>query len=193
MDGMEFFQRSAGEWRSLRTTHHLPFRRAETGDSQINVEALTAEHPKIKEICEIHAINPDLSAGGAFVEWHASMEWDQEDENHQGSTVFALVPEKNDARQGKLLRERGYAEIVPVIGEYYLDDEDALVLITEYETMSIFERFWFVNENIRVRSSTVKRFGGFNTATFSVESRNLQEQVAEKSTEATELFSLTGW
>lgn len=196
MDAMEFFQQSAGEWRSLRTTHHLPFRRAETGDSQIVVEALTADHPKIKEICEIHAINPQLSVGGAFVEWQASMAWDQEDENHAGTTVFALVPQENNPQEGQLLRERGYAEIVPVIGKYHIDAEEALVLLTEYETMTIFERFWFVNSNLRVRASTVKRFGGFNTATFSVESRQSDQSITEESTkpiQVTELCSITGW
>ncbi|TVQ41899.1 MAG: phycobiliprotein lyase [Gloeocapsa sp. DLM2.Bin57] len=196
MDAMEFFQRSAGKWRSLRTTHHLPFRRAETGDSNIVVESLEANHPSIKEICEIHAVNPQLSVGGALVEWNASMAWDKEDENHSGKTVFALIPEETNPKQGQLLRERGYAEIMPVAGDYYIDEEEALVLVTEYETMSIFERFWFVGENMRVRTSTVKRFGGFNTATFSVEIRtqdNQQQEQSPETKEATELFSLSGW
>jgi len=196
VDAIEFFQRSAGKWRSLRTTHHLPFRRAETGDSNIIVEALGGNHPRIKEICELHGVNPESSVGGALVEWNASMAWDKEDENHSGKTVFALVPQQHNPQQGQLLRERGYAEIVPAIGEYRIDEENALVLLTEYETMSIFERFWFVNENLRIRASTVKRFGGFNTATFSVESRSEETQVAEASSETmgvTELYSLTGW
>ncbi|NEO00234.1 MAG: phycobiliprotein lyase, partial [Moorea sp. SIO3I7] len=32
MDAMEFFQLSAGNWRSQRTTHHLAFRQAEKGE-----------------------------------------------------------------------------------------------------------------------------------------------------------------
>ncbi len=196
MDAREFFQRSAGKWRSLRTTHHLPFRRAETGDSNIVVESLEADHPKIKEICQMHDVDPRLSVGGALVEWNASMAWDKEDENHSGKTVFALIPQETNPKQGQLLRERGYAEITPVAGDYYIDEEEALVLVTEYETMSIFERFWFVGEGMRVRTSTVKRFGGFNTATFSVEIRTEPgENPVEltETAEATELFSLSGW
>lgn len=52
-----------------------------------------------------------------------------------------------------------------------MDDEDALVLTTEYETMSSIERFWFASPSIRMRTSTVKRFGGFSTATFCTELR----------------------
>ena len=47
MDAMEFFQRSSGKWRSQRTTHHLAFRQAEMGSSDIQVITLDAKDPKI--------------------------------------------------------------------------------------------------------------------------------------------------
>ncbi|MFP3345132.1 phycobiliprotein lyase, partial [Halomonas sp. SIMBA_159] len=86
-------------------------------------------------------------------------------------SVFSLVPDAENPQQGKLLRERGYAEVVPVIGEYHIDQEEALVLVTDYDTMSINERFWFPHPDIRLRTSTVKRFGGLSTATFCAEIR----------------------
>ncbi|MBE9222692.1 phycobiliprotein lyase [Cyanobacterium stanieri LEGE 03274] len=196
MDGLTFFQNSAGKWRSQRTTHHLPFRRAESGGSEIRVETLDKNNPKIKEICEMHQFDPEKSVGGSYVTWDGAMAWDKEDESHKGETVFALIPEADNPRQGKLLRERGYAEIVPVAGEYYLDDEDALVLTTEYETMTIHERFWFVSDDVRLRTSTVQRFGGFNTATFCIEVREKSED--EKTTQPNldsllDSPAITGW
>lgn len=193
-DAKEFFQKSAGQWQSQRTTHHLPFRRAESGGSDINVEFLDANDEKIVTICQMHEADPSTAIGGAYVSWDGSMAWDKENEEHKGTTVFALIPDPENPRKGKLLRERGYAEIVPVAGEYHMDEEDGLVLITEYETMSIIERFWFVNPNLRLRSSTVKRFGGFNTATFCAESRVTDEELTEKATdEATQAFAISGW
>jgi hypothetical protein len=195
-DAMEFFQHSAGKWKSQRTTHHLPFRRAEVGGSDIMVESLAAKHPKIMAICEMHEVDPALAIGGAYVCWDGSMAWDKQDENHEGDTVFALIPDPDNPRKGKLLRERGYAEIVPVAGNYELDPEDGLVLITEYESMSIFERFWFVNENVRLRTSTVQRFGGFNTATFCIEVRVQENQNSESQAEqglSTHLAAIGGW
>lgn len=171
MDVMDFFRLSAGQWHSQRTTHHLPFRRAELGDSTIFVEALEEGHPRVVEICQIHSVDPALAVGGALVTWQGSMAWDREDENHTGNTVFALVPDRHQPGTGQLLRERGYAEIVPVIGRYDIDADQALVLTTEYETMSSVERFWFAHANLRLRTSVVKRFGGFNTASFCAESR----------------------
>ena len=194
-DAKEFFQQSAGRWRSQRTTHHLPFRRAESGSSDINVEFLEAGDEKIAEICQMHDVDPQKAIGGAFVSWNGSMAWDKENEDHKGTTVFALIPDADDLRKGKLLRERGYAEIVPVAGEYHMDKEDGLVLITEYETMSIIERFWFVNPDLRLRSSTVKRFGGFNTATFCAESRVSDTDDAPSTAENIDAksFAISGW
>ena len=193
-DAKEFFQRSAGRWRSQRTTHHLPFRRAESGDSDINVEFLNADDEKIKAICQMHDVEPQTSIGGAFVSWDGSMAWDKDNEEHKGTTVFALIPNTDNPRKGKLLRERGYAEIVPVAGEYSMDAEDGLVLITEYETMSIIERFWFVNPDLRLRSSTVKRFGGFNTATFCAEFRVKEASEAFTTEEDTiKAYAISGW
>jgi len=196
MDGMEFFQRSAGMWRSQRTTHHLPFRRAESGGSAIAVETLSASDPRIAEICQLHEVDPALAVGGAFVSWDGAMDWDKEGEAHSGTTIFALIPDPNDPRQGQLLRERGYAEIVPVAGHYAVDADEALNLVTEYETMSVSERFWFASPDLRLRASTVQRFGGFSTATFCAELRTA-EPASAPATAATAgvpaTCAVTGW
>jgi hypothetical protein len=197
MDAMEFFQQSAGMWRSQRSIHHLAFRQAEMGDSNIEVIALTADDPRVVEICVMHEVDPSKAAGGAFVTWHGSMAWDKEEENHKGSTVFAIVPDDQNPRKGLMLRERGYAEIVPVAGGYEMDDQDGLVLITEYETMSSIERFWFAHPNVRMRTSSVKRFGGFSTSTFCTEIRvEPNTDIAESTTDpavAQPFYSALGW
>jgi CpeS-like protein len=197
MDAMEFFQQSAGRWKSSRVTHHLAFKRSETGESEIVVETLTADDPEIVELCQMHEIDPNLSIGGSRVRWLGTMAWDKEgEENHEGQTVFAIVPDVDNPRQGRLLRERGYAEIMPVVGRFHLDEEEGLVLTTDYETMSSIERFWFSGSNMRMRTSTVKRFGGFSTASYCVESRidtEVESVVTETESAAPQLSSVLGW
>ena len=205
MDAVEFFQHSAGRWSSKRTTHHLAFKRAEKGESEIVVETLAADDPEIIALCEMHSINPSLSVGGSRVRWLGTMAWDREgDENHEGKTVFAIVPDSDNPRKGRLLRERGYAEIVPVVGRFEMDDEDGLVLTTEYETMSSVERFWFPSPDLRMRTSAVKRFGGLSTATFCTEARldsyTDESNVETENSPATqddinvkEFYSVLGW
>lgn len=195
MDVMAFFRRSAGRWRSQRATHHLAFRRAEVGDSNIEVGSLEANDPRIIELCEMHEIDPALAVGGSAVQWLGAMSWDREGEgNHQGQTAFAIVPDAELPHQGRLLRERGYAEIVPVVGRYEMDEDDGLVLVTEYETMSSQERFWFAGENVRFRTSAVKRFGGFSTASFCAEVRVPDEPMAKEAAgQDGQAMSLFGW
>jgi CpeS-like protein len=195
MDALEFFRQSAGKWKSSRATHHLAFKRSEIGESEILVETLNADDPEIIALCEMHSVDPSLSIGGSRVCWMGTMAWDREgEENHEGKTVFAIVPDADNPRQGQLLRERGYAEIVPVVGRFHMDDEDGLVLTTDYETMSSIERFWFGNSDTRMRTSTVKRFGGFSTASFCVESRIEADDKSSAQLQETPAFaSVLGW
>jgi hypothetical protein len=205
MNATEFFELSAGKWRSQRATHHLPFRRSETGESEIEVATLAADHPQVVEICQLHQVDPSLAASGALVTWRGTMAWDRSDEeNHEGSTVMVIVPDPSNPKEGRLLRERGYAEIVPVAGRYLMDDENGLLLITEYETMSSEERFSFASPDLRMRTSTVKRFGGFSTASLCVETRigsnlddstrvDVKPQQAQDVLEARKFESLLGW
>lgn len=169
------------------------------GESEIEVQALTATDPQVIALCELHQVDSNLAVGGCYVTWAASMGWDQEGENHEGKTVFALVPDAENPRSGQLLRDRGYAEIVAVNGHYHMDNDGGLVLTTDYDIMSSIERFWFPSPNVRVRSSTVKRMGGFSTATFCTEIRVSENDLVTPNPEAAtakiaqSLISPLGW
>ena len=168
-DAVAFFRLSAGCWRSQRTSHHLLHRRAETGGSLIAVAMLSPEDARLAEIARLHGEPPERVAGGCHVRWDAAMAWDRAGEDHQGETVFALVPTDQAGREGKLLRDRGYAETAAVAGEFRMDHEDALELVTSYETMSSHERFWFLGADVRLRASTVE--GLSNSASLCIETR----------------------
>ena len=97
------------------------------------------------------------------------MAWVRPGETHEGESVFGLIPTDERGRAGLLLRDRGYAETAPVAGEFHMDERDALLLTTAYETMSSLERFSFAGPDVRLRTSTVE--GLSNTASFCVETR----------------------
>jgi hypothetical protein len=169
MDIAEFFQQSAGKWFSQRTSHHLAFKQSESGKSNIQIEMLANDAPEVIQLCEQYQVDPALVVCGARVTWDGTMEWDQE--KHQGSTVLAAIADAGKPNEGKLLREVGYAEKAPVAGRYVMGNDEALTLITEYETMYSEERLWFASPNLRLRTSILKRFGGFSMATFCSEIR----------------------
>lgn len=169
MNIVDFFQQSAGKWFSQRTSHHLAFKQSESGKSDIVIEMLPSNDLEVVKLCEQYEIDPALALCGARVTWNGTMEWDEE--KHTGSTVLVPVADPENPNEGKLLREMGYAEKAPVAGRYQMGDDQALILITEYESMYSEERLWFASPNLRLRTSILKRFGGFSMATFCSEIR----------------------
>jgi hypothetical protein len=170
-DAISFFRLSCGRWRSQRSSHHLLHRRAEAGDSWIEVVELAPDDARLIAIAKLHGEQAGALVGGCRVTWNASMAWDRAGEAHAGESVFGLIPTDREGRSGLLLRDRGYAETAPVAGHFTMDGRDGLLLTTGYETMNSLERFSFAGPNVRLRTSTVE--GLSNTASFCVETRVL--------------------
>lgn len=184
MDIKEFFEQSAGKWFSQRTSHHLAFKQAENGKSNITIEMLAADAPEVIKLCELYEVDPHLALCGARVAWDGTMEWDEDKEKHNGSTVIVPIPDADKPNEGRLLREMGYAEKAPVAGRYIMGIDDALTLITDYETMYSEERLWFASPNLRLRTSILKRFGGFSMASLCSEIRMGVTQKAQPTEDA---------
>ena len=168
-DAISFFRLSCGRWHSQRSSHHLLHRRAEAGGSLIVVEELLADDPRLVAIAQLHQQDPAGLVGGCWVRWSGSMAWDKAGENHEGESVFGLIPNDERGREGLLLRDRGYAETAPVAGRFRMDERDGLLLTTSYDTMNSLERFSFAGPDVRLRTSTVE--GLSNTASFCIETR----------------------
>ena len=107
--------------------------------------------------------------------------------------MFGLIPSDDAGRSGLLLRDRGYAEKAPVAGEFRMDDENGLILTTDYEMMSSLERFWFAGPNLRLRTSTVQ--GLSNNASFCMETRMLDTPATAASapSQRTQALAPFGW
>jgi len=97
------------------------------------------------------------------------MAWDKAGEDHTGESVIGLIPTDERGREGLLLRDLGYAEKAPASSRFCMDERNGLLLSTEYETMSVWERFAFAGPDVRVRTSTVE--GLSNNASFCIETR----------------------
>ena len=192
-DALSFFRLSCGRWMSQRSQHHLLHRRAEAGASFIVVEELFKGDERLADIATRNGEDVSRIVGGCWVRWSGSMAWDRAGESHEDQTMFGLIPSDDAGRQGLLLRERGYAEKAPVAGQFRMDDENGLILTTDYEMMSSLERFWFAGPNLRLRTSTVQ--GLSNNASFCMETRQLDDALPKTITPgpaATELAPF-GW
>jgi len=170
----EFIDRSIGKWRSQRSAHHLAFSHFEEVRSRIDIVALNADDAEVVELCRSYNIDPATAAHPFRMSWEGESDWDEK-EVLEGSCVLVPVPNVENPAEGKLLRDRGYAETVPAVGRYELTEDGTFILITEYDRAAAEERIWFGTPNLRFRVSLIKTSdgAGVTTASFSSEIRCL--------------------
>jgi phycoerythrin-associated linker protein len=137
----------------------------------MQIATLSPADPAVIQVCELFKVDPRRAVGAARVQWNGEQEWDNEE--YKGDVVLVPIPDPDNPMRGQLLRDQGYAEKVPVAGTYVMGSDGALTLYTQYEMTESEERIWFASPNLRLRASTVKRFGGFSMASFCSEVRKL--------------------
>ena len=190
-DALSFFRLSCGQWRSQRSVHHLLHRRAEAGGSLIVVDDLLPSDERLVSMARQHDQDPARIVGGSHVRWSANMAWDRDGDAHDGETCFALIADGDGDRSGTLLRDQGYAEKAPATSTFDMDDRDGLILRTNYEMMTVWERFSFCGPDVRVRSSTVE--GLSNNASFCIETRLADAGATGVPAASGAVNSLFGW
>lgn len=174
MNIQTFVEQSIGQWRSQRSAHHLAFGHFEAVRSTITIRSLALNDPKVLDLCNTHGVDPVAIASPFYMEWEGESDWDEENpEVIQGSCALVPIPDLTQPQRGRLLREQGYAETMPAIGDYYFTEGGEFVLITPYERAAAEEKIWFANPNLRFRVSLIKTSAGSGvvTASFSSETR----------------------
>jgi phycoerythrin-associated linker protein len=177
MDIDRFVASSLGTWRSQRSAHHLIFSHFEAVRSDIEIVALTVDDPDVLTLCQDNNIGLQSISSPFRMSWEGESDWNEdESEELKGSTVLVPVPDAESPSRGRLLRDRGYAETIPAIGEYHFTPDGIFVLSTSYDRASAEEKIWFVNPNLRFRLSTINTSDGNGviTASFSSEIRSLK-------------------
>ncbi|VEP18782.1 Chromophore lyase CpcS/CpeS 3 [Hyella patelloides LEGE 07179] len=175
MNIVEFVKLSFGQWRSQRSAHHLAFRHFEEVTSTIDIEQLALDDERVIQLCKAHNIDPQIANSPFKMSWSGESDWD-EDETLEGSTILVPIPDPENLTKGRLLREQGYAETIPSIGEYSIGEDGTFLLKTKYDRATAEEKIWFATDNLRFRVSLIKTSDGkgVTTASFSSEIRSLK-------------------
>lgn len=174
MNIAEFVELSLGRWHSQRSAHHMAFRHFEEVVSTIDIVLLEKDDPDVLKVCKVHNINPQTITHPFRMTWEGESDWD-ENETISGTTILVPVPDSSKENSGKLLREQGYTETIPSVGEYNITEEGTFILVTPYQQSSAEERIWFASANVRFRVSIIKTSDGSGVVTpsFSSEIRSL--------------------
>ncbi|MCS6959742.1 MAG: phycobiliprotein lyase [Pseudanabaenaceae cyanobacterium SKYGB_i_bin29] len=164
---MDFFRYSQGVWYTQRSVHHFDLVADQSGESLLYVEVLEAEDERCQAVCAQQGVDPQLAAGGASFMWQEHGK--EETPDPEKAAILVDIPQ--GAHQGKLLRNQGYVEKIPVVSRYWFGEDGILTIETEYETNQGQERCWFLTEDFRVRAITVRLLGGIYMMTYCSERR----------------------
>jgi phycoerythrin-associated linker protein len=176
MNITKFVELSLGRWRSQRSAHHLAFSHFEQVLSTIDIIPLEVDDPLVRELCQSYNIDPQRAKSPFRMTWEGESDWDEQEEL-KGTTVLVPIQDAKDLNKGQLLRDRGYAETIPAVADYYFTDDGTFVLLTPYDRATAEEKIWFATPNLRFRVSSIKTSDGKGvvTAAFASEIRSLRK------------------
>lgn len=148
----DFFQRSAGQWRSERRYYTLPDGDAKEMVSQIEIRFLEQGCPELRRLAMLHELaDQDAMICGAEVSWD-SVDSVSGRRQSRGSTLFGAL--------GSILyRDRGFATPNPVTADYYFSNPETLCLRTEYKGSVFEEELKLVGTQYRTRQTIISRLG----------------------------------
>ena len=177
MDIQEFVEQSIGKWKSQRSAHHLIFSHFEAVQSVVDITAISPQATEVKDLCLAYDIDPAQAVSPFRMNWEGESDW-EENAEIKGTCVLVPIPDPVTPKRGRLLRDQGYAETIPAVGEYHLTAEGMFVLVTSYDNAAAEEKIWFVNPNLRLRVALIKTSGGSGvvTASFASEIRSLSDK-----------------
>lgn len=178
MTMMDFFRKSEGTWFSQRTVHHFDSVADESGESNLIIQVLAQDDPRVIEVCQNQAVDPQRVVGGASFMWQDNL--DDQEPNPNYAAILVDIPDSQVGQSGKFLRNRGYVEGIPVVCRYHFAPDGILTIATEYEKNQGQERCWFITDNFRVRVSTVKMMNGVNLMTYCSEHRCVSPDMLEE-------------
>jgi len=149
----DFIDESIGEWKSIRSTHTLAFQEFENTNSSLIISYQNIESEEILEIKKRFTFSKDQSFA-IKISWRSISEWTNENQSQASQTILIFVPK--DEYTGTLIKDKGYAELIPSSSRYFMEDSKTFNIRSEYNATISEEKIWFLSDNVRSRYSVIK-------------------------------------
>lgn len=165
MDIKTFLGLSTGKWFSQRTNYLLNGDKVVNSKADLTIELISQDDSRVIQLCKNNNVDLPFNMWGMIQSWDNSVDWGKP--KQLGTSVMVLIPNSEDDRTGKLLRQDHNNQK----GSYVLGDDRALTLIIETDKICAEERQWFASDNLRLRTVTVKQNNGVTQSSFYSEIR----------------------
>ena len=152
----EFFDKSIGEWNSMRSVHSLAFQEFEEVRSKIKIVPCKRNDSIIIKFLKENSINTNAVNKAFLINWEVKSEWGEESQKGNSFGESILLPIEISKTQGKIIRSVGYTEAVQVVSLYKIHYDGTLIIYSNYSHICTEERIWFVSNNLRSRSSVTR-------------------------------------
>ena len=144
MEIVNFFKKQEGRWFSQKTTHYLQAGKSKAGKSDLEVAYIAANDPELQQLVQDTQPSSSNTVGGLRIS-HNSVVGPQ---NQIKTLLIAAVGDS----EGELL-QRSDNSVVQI--SRYRWENGALIVTTEADGLIAEERWWFITDNIRMRTSVV--------------------------------------
>ena len=150
----------------------------ESGESNLIIKVIEQNDPKVQNACDTQGIDSALAKGGGSFSWQDNLE--EKEPNPNYAAILIDVPDDETGRSGKLIRDKGYVDGLPVISRYWFGEDGILTINTDYDNNQGQERCWFLTDDFRVRVSTIQMLNGVSLMAYCSERRCVSQEDLEK-------------
>jgi hypothetical protein len=178
MTMMDFFRKSSGIWFIKRTVHHFDVVANESGESNLIIQVIEKDDSQVQQVCELQGIDPAKATGGANFNWLSNTKDSEPNPNY--AAILIDIPDDATGITGKIIRDKGYVEGIPVVSRYWFGQDGILTINTDYDNNQGQERCWFLTDDFRVRVSTVRLLNGVNLMTYCSERRCISPEILKE-------------
>lgn len=148
----DFFQRTAGQWRSERRYYTVSNDETQEVVSFLTVRAIAQNSPELIQLAQLHELeDPAQLTCGAISTWESNYIGPSPKQS-KGSTVFGVCG-------SQLYRDRGFSTTKPIIAQFTMRDTNTLCLRTEYSGNVFEEEVRLVGTQYRTRQTIISRAG----------------------------------
>ena len=148
----DFIDKSIGEWKSIRSTHTLAFQEFENTNASLIISYQNIDSEEVLEIKNRFRYSQEISLA-IKIRWKSNSDWTT-DNSQESNAILIFIPK--DEYTGILIKDKGYAELIPSSSRYYIDESKTFNIQSEYNATISEEKIWFLSKNVRSRYSVIK-------------------------------------
>ena len=175
MEIESFLKKSEGNWISMRSGHSLAFKQFEEVVSNLTIKILNTNDSRIINFLAKSNFKKKNPICPFEIQWEGNSNWQEENPDKELSGSSLLIPIPYSSNTGIILRSLGYAEKIEAISNFNFTSDGTMILSTEYSQTIAEERIWFLNKNVRCRSSVIRSINtkGILQTSFASEIRSI--------------------